>query len=123
MLAEGCILLFHGIRLSLPPFPFYGDTAACFVGGAGILWLARSARATGSNVLYPNLRWRWLPAMLGYALLGSLVAGVYGIIHDQVTYSISTEYFTRLKFSQFHYANFGFRPRVFVGEIGFLATW
>jgi hypothetical protein len=49
MVVEGCILLFHGIRLSLPPFPFYGDTLACFVGDAGILWLSRSAKS--ENVL------------------------------------------------------------------------
>jgi len=40
MLAEGCVLLFHGIRLSLPPFPFCGDTIACFVGGGAILLLS-----------------------------------------------------------------------------------
>jgi hypothetical protein len=45
MLVEGCILLFHGVRLSLPPFPFYGDTAACFVGGGGILCFARYAKS------------------------------------------------------------------------------
>jgi hypothetical protein len=28
-----------------------------------------------------------------------------------------------LKLSQFHYANFGLPPRIFVGEIGFLASW
>src|ERR1043166_9744385 len=61
--------------------------------------------------------------MLGYALLGALLAGPYGVVHDQVTYSISAEYFTRLKFSQFQRADFGFPPRVFVAEIGFLATW
>jgi len=44
MLVEGCVLLFHGLRLGLPPFPFYGDTAACFVGGGGILVFARHAR-------------------------------------------------------------------------------
>ena len=44
MLAEGIILLIHGLRLSLPPFPFYADTAACFVGGAGILFLSRYAK-------------------------------------------------------------------------------
>ena len=37
MLVEGLILLVHGLRLSLPPFPFYGDTSACFVAGTGIL--------------------------------------------------------------------------------------
>lgn len=75
------------------------------------------------HLLYPKLRAAWLPAMLGYALLGALIAGLYGVIHDQLTYSISPEYFTRLKFAQFHYADFGLPPRIFVVEIGFLATW
>ncbi len=44
MIAEGVILLVHGVRLSLPPFPFYGDCSACFLGGAGILLLAKAAR-------------------------------------------------------------------------------
>ncbi len=57
------------------------------------------------------------------ALAGSLIAGTYGIIHDEVTYTISPEYFTRMKFEQFRAADFGFPPRVFVAEIGFLATW
>jgi hypothetical protein len=61
--------------------------------------------------------------MLGHAVAGALLAGAYGVLHDQVTYSISHEYFTRLKFSQFQYANFGLPPRAFVAEIGFLATW
>lgn len=75
------------------------------------------------NIFYPKIRFAWLPAMLAYAVLGSLLAGLYGILHDEVTYSISHEYFTRLKFAQFEYANFGFPARVFVAEIGFLATW
>ena len=61
--------------------------------------------------------------MLGIAVLGALVGGVYGILHDQITYSISQEYFTKLKFDQFRYANFGFPVRIFVSEVGFLATW
>ncbi len=61
--------------------------------------------------------------MIRYAIIGSLFAGTYGILHDQITYSISPEYFTRLKFAQFHYADFGFPQRILVGEIGFLATW
>ena len=75
------------------------------------------------NILYPRIRRAWLPAMLRYSVLGAVLAGLYGVLHDQVTYSISPEYFTRLKFSQFHYADFGLPPRVFVAEIGFLATW
>ena len=75
------------------------------------------------NLLYPKIRSASLPAMLGYAAAGSLLVGLYGIVHDQVTYSISPEYFTRLKFAQFSYADFGLPNRVFVAEIGFLATW
>ena len=75
------------------------------------------------NLFIPNLRRTSLPCMLRLALAGSLVAGCYGILHDQITYSISAEYFTRMKFEQFDYADFGFPPRVFVAEIGFLATW
>ena len=54
----------------------------------------------------------------------ALLAGLYGILHDQITYSISCEYFTKFK-----YAQFGFEPAWFggdrptVGVIGFLATW
>lgn len=53
-----------------------------------------------------------------------LISGVYGILHDQLTYSISPEYFTKFKYRQF-----GFEPEWFGGHrqtvaaIGFLATW
>jgi hypothetical protein len=59
----------------------------------------------------------------GLALAGAIIAGCFGIIHDQITYTISPEYFTRMKFDQFRWADFGFPKRVFVAEIGFLATW
>jgi len=61
--------------------------------------------------------------MLGIALLGAIVAGSYGALHDQISYAISPEYFTKLKFRQFADADFGWPPRVFASEIGFLATW
>lgn len=41
MLLEGLILLVHGLRLSLPPFPFYGDVSACFIAGSGIVLCSR----------------------------------------------------------------------------------
>ena len=61
--------------------------------------------------------------MLRISCLGALIAALYGVVHDEVTYTISTEYFTVVKFRQFHYADFGFPVRVFVAEIGALATW
>ena len=33
MIVEGVILLTSGLRLGVGPFPFYGDVAACFIGG------------------------------------------------------------------------------------------
>ena len=44
MVLEGLILLAHGLRLGLGPFPFYGDVSACFVGGGGIRWFSSAAR-------------------------------------------------------------------------------
>ena len=43
MIVEGIILLVHGLRLGLSPFPFYGDCSASIVGGLGILLLAPAA--------------------------------------------------------------------------------
>lgn len=56
--------------------------------------------------------------------ISSLTAGLYGAAHDQITYTISPEYYTKFKFIQFDVApqNFGgYRPAVAI--IGFLATW
>lgn len=44
MVAEGVILLGSGLRLGLGPFPFAGDVAACFLGGAGIIFFAKAAK-------------------------------------------------------------------------------
>ena len=44
LIAEGVLLLVSGWRLGIGPLPFYGDVAACFVGGAGIVFFAKSAR-------------------------------------------------------------------------------
>lgn len=75
------------------------------------------------NYLYPKAGFFEIWQAFKISLAGALIAGVFGIIHDQVTYSISPEYFTRMKFDQFSAADFGFPPRVLVAEIGFLATW
>jgi hypothetical protein len=56
MLVEGLILLVHGIRLSLPPLPFYADTAACFIGGGGIIWFSNQSRNEFENKLQNSSR-------------------------------------------------------------------
>lgn len=62
------------------------------------------------------------------AVSASLIAGIYGMIHDQITYTVSPEYYTKFKFIQFNLANEGNVdkikfPRLFVAVVGFLATW
>lgn len=57
-------------------------------------------------------------------LLAALLAGVYGVLHDQVTFTISSEYFTTFKFKQFGFQDWGpAQPRTATAIIGFLATW
>ena len=46
---EGIVLLIHGLRLGLPPFPFYGDTSFCLLAGACIWFLRNEAKETTDN--------------------------------------------------------------------------
>lgn len=67
---------------------------------------------------------RRLAILIFGVMATSLLAGLYGAIHDQVSFTVSSEYFTKFKYAQFgfHPAGFGgHRPTVAV--IGFLATW
>jgi hypothetical protein len=73
--------------------------------------------------LIPRIAFADLPSLIRVSLIGGIIAGLYGVLHDQITFAISPEYFTKLKFEQFHYADFGLGDRVFVTTIGFLATW
>jgi hypothetical protein len=75
------------------------------------------------SLLFPSADWPVLRKAALLSLAGALIAGTFGILHDQITYTISPEYFTRMKFEQFRAADFGLPVRVFVAEIGFLATW
>lgn len=57
-----------------------------------------------------------------------VLAGVYGIFHDQFTYTISPEYYTKFKFYQFGMMDIGNEaifpdPRFHVSLVGFFATW
>jgi hypothetical protein len=56
-------------------------------------------------------------------ILTPILAGIYGILHDQISYSISPEYFTKFKFAQFE---FGFmsqnQPRLTASVVGFFST-
>jgi len=75
------------------------------------------------RLLYPHLDLRQLPLMIALALAAALIAGIYGALHDQITWIIGPEYFTKLKFHQFAWADIGLPLLWHVAEIGFLATW
>lgn len=75
------------------------------------------------KLLVPHVAWPDLWRIAALSVAGALVAGCYGILHDQLTFTLSAEYFTQLKFAQFEWAACGLPPRGFVAEIGFLATW
>ncbi|WP_321516153.1 hypothetical protein [Marinifilum fragile] len=40
-------------------------------------------------------------------LIASMLGGVYGMLHDQITYTISEEYYTKFKFIQFGIDSWG----------------
>ena len=52
-----------------------------------------------------------------------LVGGLYGALHDQLSYALSPDYFTRFKFIQFR-IYWGYEsPRWGAAWVGFRATW
>jgi hypothetical protein len=52
-----------------------------------------------------------------------LTAGVFGAIHDQISYSVSSEYFTKFKFIQFRLLDAEIPERIRAAQVGFLASW
>lgn len=60
-----------------------------------------------------------LPVLLG---LGCVIAGVYGALHDQVSYTVSPDYFHSLKFHQFQIPPM-LHDRVGAAIVGWRATW
>jgi len=53
----------------------------------------------------------------------AIIAGIYGAIHDQISYSFSPEYFTHFKFIQFGMPWAQETPRLAAALVGALATW
>lgn len=56
-------------------------------------------------------------------IISIILASIYGLVHNQISYSISTEYFTKFKFEQFGFVEYGLdTPRITAGLIGIWAT-
>ena len=57
-------------------------------------------------------------------VLSIILASIYGIIHNQISYSISEEYFTVFKFEQFGLWENGYGDESLkVSLVGGLSTW
>ena len=62
------------------------------------------------------------------ALIASAIAVIYGVINDQITFTISSEYYTKYRFLQYNLVQVEgdsriIHPRVLVVLIAFLSTW
>ena len=67
---------------------------------------------------------RKVATLLLTMMLLPFIAGLYGALHDQLSFSISSEYFTRYEYLQFDIEPASFDgDRFTVAVIGFLATW
>jgi hypothetical protein len=53
---------------------------------------------------------------------GCLVAGVYGALHNQISYTVSPDYFFAFKFHQFAIPD-GLRGRIGAAIVGWDASW
>ena len=64
-----------------------------------------------------------LLAFLAFLPAAVVVAGLFGALHDQISYSVSEEYFTGFKFEQFGLLEASVPARLRASEVGFLASW
>jgi hypothetical protein len=64
-----------------------------------------------------------LAVYLSFIVIAMLAAGIFGAVHDQISYSVAPEYFTRFKFLQFRLLDPAIPERVRVAQIGFMASW
>ncbi len=53
---------------------------------------------------------------------GCLIAGVYGALHNQISYTVSPDYFSAFKFHQFGISE-GLRGRIGASLVGWYASW
>lgn len=72
----------------------------------------------GKNMKIP--KYLQFPLMVFIAIV---MASIYGALHDQVSYTVSQEYFTLFKYIQFQVDTLSVPARVKAGIIGVLATW
>jgi hypothetical protein len=60
---------------------------------------------------------------LAFIALAVVAAGVFGAVHDEISYTVSQEYFTKFKFLQFRLLDSDIPERIRAARVGFLASW
>jgi hypothetical protein len=60
-----------------------------------------------------------LPVLL---VAGCLISGLYGMLHNQISYTVAPEYFHAFKFDQFAIPN-GLHNRIGASIVGWQASW
>jgi hypothetical protein len=66
---------------------------------------------------------RRIAIFVTFVVAAMLAAGIFGAFHNQLSYSISQEYFTQFKFVQFRLLDFPLPERVRAAVVGFRASW
>ena len=61
------------------------------------------------------------PTVWKFTALSIMVAGAFGVLHDQISYTVSPEFFTRFKFIQFGLLDPDVPERLRAATVGFLA--
>ena len=56
-------------------------------------------------------------------VLAVFAAGLFGVVHNQVSYTVAPEYFTKFKFRRFGLTDAPLPERVRASMVGFLASW
>lgn len=69
-----------------------------------------------------SIIWIRYRQLLGWTALACLIAGGNGAVHNQVSYTVSPDYFHAFKFEQFQFPA-SLRHRGGASLVGFLASW
>ena len=57
-----------------------------------------------------------------FPFIAQPIAGGYGALHNQISYTVSSEYFTRFKFNQFNLQDNSLNNRIKAAMVGYRAS-
>lgn len=66
---------------------------------------------------------RKIAVFVAFLMFSLFASGLLGVAHDQISYTVSNEYFTKFKFIQFHLLDSGVPERIRAAQVGFFSSW